>query len=79
MLIELLTENEPLFDGTVGAWKTTHVSFELTERAKSYHGGKSPIPRFHKETIMKEIRCLLESGVLEWQPLSGWSTISNTF
>ena len=29
LLLELLTEYEPLFDGTLGAWKTTPVSFEL--------------------------------------------------
>ena len=34
MLLELLTNYEPLFDGTLGAWKTKPVSFELKEGAK---------------------------------------------
>jgi hypothetical protein len=38
MLLELLTEYEPLFDGTLGAWKTIPVSFELKEGAIPYHG-----------------------------------------
>ena len=29
MFLELLTEYELLFDGTLGAWKTMPVSFEL--------------------------------------------------
>jgi hypothetical protein len=65
MLLELLTEDEPLFDGTLGAWKTTPVSFELKEGARPYHGRAFPIPKVHNETIMKEIRRLIELGVLE--------------
>ena len=34
MLLKLLTDFEPLFDGTLGAWKTTPVSFELKEGAR---------------------------------------------
>ena len=49
MLLELLTEYEPLFDGTLGAWKTTPVSFELKEGAKPYHGRAFPIPRVHRK------------------------------
>ena len=76
MLLELLTEYEPLFDGTLGAWKTTPVSFELKEGAKPYHGRAFPIPKVHKETIMKEIKRLIELEVLEWQPESEWAAPS---
>jgi hypothetical protein len=76
MLLELLTNYEPLFDGTLGAWKTTPVSFELKEGAKPYHGRAFPIPRVHKDTIMKEIKRLIELGVLEWQPSSEWAAPS---
>ena len=76
MLLELLTDFEPLFDGTLGAWKTTPVSFELKEGARPYHGRAFPIPRVHKETIMKEIKRLIELGVLEWQPSSEWAAPS---
>ena len=76
MLLKLLTDFEPLFDGTLGAWKTTPVAFELKEGAKPYHGRTFPIPHFHKETIMKEIKRLCELGVLEWQLLSEWAAPS---
>lgn len=56
MLLELLADYEPLFDGTLGAWKTVPVSFELKEGAKPYQGCAFPIPKVHKVMIMKEIK-----------------------
>ena len=76
LLLELLTEFEPLFDGTLGAWKTAPVAFTLKEGVTPYHGRSFPIPHFHKETIMKEIKRLCELGVLEWQPSSEWAAPS---
>ena len=76
MLLELLTEFEPLFDGTLGAWKTAPVAFQLKEGATPYHGRSFPIPHFHKETIMKVIKRLIDLGVLEWQPSSEWAAPS---
>ena len=76
LLLELLTEFEPLFDGTLGAWKTKPVSFELKEGSKPYHGRAFPIPKIHKETIMKEVKRLCDLGVLEWQPSSEWASPS---
>ena len=37
LLLELLTNYEPLFDRTLGAWKTP-ISFELKEGAKPWPG-----------------------------------------
>ena len=37
-LLQLLTNYESLFDGTLGDWKTKPVSFELKERVSPYHG-----------------------------------------
>ena len=76
MLLKLLTDFEPLFDGTLGAWKTAPVSFELKEGARPFHGRAFPIPKIYKETIMKEIKRLCELGVLEWQPTSEWAAPS---
>ncbi len=53
-LLELLKEFEELFDGTLGAWRTEPVSFELTEGAKPYHGWPYPVPKIRKETTIKE-------------------------
>ncbi len=37
-LLQLLKKYEPLFDGTLGDWKTKPVSFQLKEGASPYHG-----------------------------------------
>ena len=75
-LLEVLHEFEDLFDGTLGDWKTKPVHFELKSGATPYHSRAFPIPRVHKETILKEIKRLVELGVLEWQPTSEWAAPS---
>ena len=75
-LLEVLNGFENLFDGTLGDWDTKPVSFELKEGAKPYHGRAFPIPKVHKETILTEIKRLIELDVLEWQPASEWAAPS---
>ena len=53
-LLELHTEYEELFDGTLGDWNTVPLSFELKEGTKPYHDRPYPVPRIHKETLIKE-------------------------
>ena len=72
-LLELLTEFEELFDGTLCDWKTEPVSFELKEGAKPYHGRPYPVPKSCKETTIKELNRLCDLGVLEFQPDSEWA------
>ncbi len=62
-LLQLLTKYEPLFDGTLGDWKTKPVSFELKEGVSPYHGRAFPVPKVHKETIKKEVERLCQLGV----------------
>ena len=68
----MLTEFEELFDGTLGDWNTEHVSFELKEGTKPYHGRPFPVPKSHKATTIKELNRLCDLGVLEFQPATGW-------
>ena len=73
-LLEILIEFEDLFNGTLSDWNTEEpVSFEMKEGVKPYHGRAFPIQKVHKETIPKEIKRLIELGVLEWQPASEWA------
>ncbi len=37
-LLQLLKKYEPLFDGTLGEWKTKPVSFQLKKGVSPYHG-----------------------------------------
>jgi len=75
-LLEVLTEFEDLFDGTLGDWKTEPISFELKEGSKPYHCRDFPIPQVHTDILLKEIKRLIELGVLEWQPSLEWAAPS---
>jgi len=75
-LLELLTEFEDLFDGTLGDWDTEPVSFQLKEGTTPYHGRAYPIPQKHKATVKTEVKRLCEIGVLEWQAASEWASPS---
>ena len=75
-LLQLLTNYESLFDGTLGDWKTKPVSFQLKEGISPYHGRAFPVPKVHKETIKKEVERLCQLGVLERQPASEWASPS---
>ncbi len=62
-----------LFDGTLDDWNLLPVSFELKEVMKPYHGRPYPILHKHKAILMKEIKWLCDTGVLEWQPSLQWA------
>ncbi len=57
----------------MGDWKTKPVSFQLKEGVSPYHGQDFPVPKVHKETIIKEVERLCQLGVLERQPASEWA------
>ena len=65
-----------MFDGALGDWSTEPLSFDLKEDTKMYYGRAFPIPPVNKETILKEIKQLIELEVLEWQPSSEWAVPS---
>ena len=73
-LLELLNKYEELFDGTLGDFDTTPVSFELQPDSKPYHGRAFPVPFIHKETLKKEVKRLVELGVLREQESSEWAS-----
>jgi hypothetical protein len=74
-LLDLLLEFEDLFDGTLGIWDTEPVHLELKDDAKLYHGKPYPVPKAHKETLMKEIQRMCDIGILlAWQPELEWAS-----
>jgi hypothetical protein len=75
-LLRLLKKYESLFDGTLGDWKTKPVSFQLKEGVSPYHGQAFPVPKIHKDTIIKEMERFCKLGVLERQPASEWASPS---
>jgi hypothetical protein len=72
-LLQLLKKYELLFDGTLGDWKTKPVSFQLKKGVSPYHRQAFPVPKIHKDTIMKGMEKLCKLGVLERQPASEWA------
>jgi hypothetical protein len=50
----VLLQFELLFDGTLGDWNLSPVSFELKKGMKPYHGGSYPIPNKQIAILMKE-------------------------
>jgi hypothetical protein len=75
-LLQLLKKIEPLFDSTLGDWKTKPVSFQLREGVSPYHGRAYPVPKIDKDNIIKEVERLCKLGVLERQPASEWASPS---
>jgi hypothetical protein len=52
-------------------------SFQLKEGVSPcYHGQAFPVPKIHKDTIIKEVKRLCKLGVLERQPASEWASPS---
>jgi hypothetical protein len=72
-LLQLLIKYQLLFDGTLSDWKTTPVSFQLKEGSKPYHSRAFPVPKIHKEVLIREIERLCKLGVLERQQESEWA------
>ena len=46
-LLALLKKYEPLFDGTLGTWRTAPVELKLKKDAKPYHARAFPVPRIY--------------------------------
>ena len=64
LLLNLLKDFEYLFDGTLGDWATEHVDLELNPDSKPFNSRYYPVPRINKETFRKELKLLVEIGVL---------------
>ncbi len=75
-LRQLLTNYELLFDGNLGDWKTKPVSFQLKEGASPYHSRAFPVPKIHKDTLIKGVDRLVKLGVSERQPALEWASPS---
>ncbi len=75
-LLYLLVKFELLFDGTLGDWKAKPVSIQLKECASPYHGRVFPVPKLHKDVLIKEVERLCKLGVLERHHDSEWASSS---
>jgi hypothetical protein len=46
MMLKVLTDFEPLFDGTLGDWKTKPISSQVKTEVSPYHGRAYPNQMF---------------------------------
>jgi hypothetical protein len=44
------------------------------EGVSPYHGQAFPVPKIHKDTLIKEVERLVKKEVLERQPASEWAS-----
>ena len=73
LLHDLLKTYEHLFDGTLGEWKGTGVSFELKHDATPFHAKPYPIAHVHEKPMRTECDRLVKLGVLEECQESEWA------
>jgi hypothetical protein len=73
-LLQLLVKFKSLFDGTLGDWRTKPISFQLKKGASPYHDRAFPVPKIHKDVLIKEVERLCKLGVLERQHYSEWAS-----
>ena len=71
-LLDLLLQNENLFNGTLGHWYDSAYNIELKEGATPYHAKPYPVPRIHEATLKAEVERLCQVGVLKRVNRSKW-------
>ena len=64
LLLSLLENFEDLFDGTLGDWATEPIDLEINPDSKQFNSRYYPVPIINKETFQKELKRLVEIGVL---------------
>ena len=73
-LLKLLKKFEPLFDGTVGAWKTEPIELELKDPGCTpYHARPYPVPQSQEQKLRAEVERLVRYGVLRKINRSEWA------
>ena len=75
-LLKLLRKFEDIFDVTLGTWETTLVDLELKDNAKPVCSHNYPIPMLCETMFRKEVKILVNLGVLEEENDSEWGAPS---
>ena len=63
-LLKLLKYLGELFGGTLGYWDTKSVNLDKNSGLKKFNSKYYLVPRINKKTFCKDIKCLVEIGVL---------------
>ena len=73
-LLILLEDFEDLFDGNLEDWATEPVNLDLKLGYKPFNSGYYPVHRINKEHFRKEIKRIVEIGMLNLEQQSQYST-----
>jgi hypothetical protein len=73
-LLQVLTANEKMFDGTLGVYPHKKFYIDIDKNAKPVHARTYPVPRVHLQTFKKELDHLVAIGVLAPQGKSEWAS-----
>ena len=60
----LLSQHEPLFDGTLGKWEGNPYHVELRKGENPHHATLYSIPHAYKRTLGMEVNRLCKVGIL---------------
>jgi hypothetical protein len=75
-LLQVLWENDKMFNGTLGVYPHKKVHINIDPNAKPVHSRPYPVPRIHLKTFKKELAHLVRIGVLAAQQESKWASPS---
>ena len=75
-LKQLLTDNESLFDGTLGQWTGEPYKIQLQDNVDPYHAKPFPVPHAYEATLKTEVERLVKIGVLKKVNQSEWAAPS---
>ena len=73
-LLQVLKDNQSMFDGTLGVYPHKKFHIDIDENAKPVHARPYPVPRIHLQTFKKELDHLVKIGVLAPQGESEWAS-----
>jgi hypothetical protein len=71
-LLQVLQENDKMFDRTLGVYPLKKVHIDIDPNAKPVHSRPYPVPQIHLKTYKKELNHLVRIGVLTSQQESEW-------
>jgi hypothetical protein len=66
-LLQVLQENDKMFNGTLGIYTHKKVHIDIAPNAKPVHSRPYPVPQIHLKTFKKELNHLARIGVLAAQ------------
>ncbi len=75
-LLQVLKENDKMFDGTLGVYPHIKVHIDIDPNAKLMHSRPYPVPQFHLKTFKMELGHLVRIEVLTSQHESEWGSPS---